>query len=135
MVLQAPGGAALAGQWYHATIASLQNDRNYASLLPHLDAARTTMPADRWIWLQSGAAYENLAAPAVQAAVEEAGSSARVEAPAILLARAEIMLRRAMEMEPDNGQVRLRLGRVLDIGGRHQEAAAMLAAEIGRAHV
>jgi tetratricopeptide (TPR) repeat protein len=128
MVLSATVGQSVARQWYHASVAYMQAERNYAALAPHLQTARALLPADSWLWLQSGAAYENLAAPAVQVAVAESGGSAKVDEPTILLARAEIMLRRALELDPDRNEARLRLGRVLDLIGRHQEAAAMLAA-------
>jgi tetratricopeptide (TPR) repeat protein len=126
MVLPASVGTFAARQWYHATMAYLQNERNYAALLPHVETARATLPADALAWLTSGVAYENLAAPAVQVAVTESGSSAKVEQPAILLVRAETMLRRALTLDATSEETRLRLGRVLDLSGRHEEAAAML---------
>jgi hypothetical protein len=112
MVLSASTGTMAARQWYYGTLAFLQNDRNYAALLPHVETARAVMPADVRVWLASGMAYENLAAPVVQVAVGSA-STARIEPPAILLARAGMMLRRGLALDPTAAEAQLRLGRVL----------------------
>lgn len=84
------------------------------------------MPADPRVWLMSGVAYENLAAPAVQSAAGSSGSSVRLEAPMILFARAEQFFRRVLVLDPLTTEARLRLGRVLDLTGRHDEASGML---------
>ena len=125
LVMSASDGTVVARQWYFATLAYLQTVRNYAGLLPQLDTARITMPADVKIWLWSGAAYENLAAPAVQVAAE--GTSARIEAPSMLYARAEGFIRKALEIDPVCAECWLRLARVEQLSGNADEAATLLA--------
>lgn len=127
LVLPTTAGTMVARKWYTATLAYLQGERNYAALLPQLETARVTMPADPWVWMMSGVAYENLAAPAVQSATASSGSGARLEAPMILFARSEQLFRHTLMLDPLRTEARLRLGRVLDLTGRHEEAAEMLA--------
>lgn len=125
LVMSSSDGTRVARQWYFATLAYLQVARNYAALLPHLETARITMPADARVWLWSGVAYENLAAPAVQVAAE--GTSARIEAPSLLYARAETFMRRALEVDPVCAECWLRLARVEQLSGNADEAAVLLA--------
>jgi tetratricopeptide (TPR) repeat protein len=125
LVMSASDGMSVARQWYFATLAYLQNGRNYAALLPHLETARITMPADAKIWLWSGVAYENLGAPPIQVAADEL--SARIETPSLLYARAEGFLRHALELDPVCPECWLRLGRVEQLSGNDDEAATLLA--------
>jgi tetratricopeptide (TPR) repeat protein len=125
VVMSSADGTSVARQWYFATLAYLQAARNYAALLPQLETARVTMPADARIWLWSGAAYENLGAPAVQVAA--VGTSARIDAPSLLYARAEGFYRRALDVDPLCAECWLRLGRVEQLSGNVDEAATLLA--------
>ena len=125
LVMPAAAGTAVARQWYFATIAYLQAERNYSALLPHLDTARIAVAADPRTWLWSGAALENLAAPVVQ--VGKGVTSAKIESPALLLARAEDFLRHALELDAACAECTLRLARVRQVLGKQEDAAALLA--------
>jgi tetratricopeptide (TPR) repeat protein len=125
LVIPAAVGTTAGRQWYLATLSYLQSDRNYAALLPHLETARVTLAGDARIWLWSGAAYENLAAPAVQVAAD--GTSARIESPTLLYARAEQFYRRGLDVDPACAECWLRLARVRQLSGHPDEAADLLA--------
>jgi len=115
--------------WYDATMEYLQNKRLYNALLPHLERARKLFPNDGRVWVFNGAAWENLAAPKVQAAAPDASSVAGK--PRDLLRQAESDFQRALELDPNLPAARLRLGRVLVLTSRYDDAAPLLqAAEI-----
>jgi tetratricopeptide (TPR) repeat protein len=122
LVLPTPRGASVAREWYLATSAFLLANRDYASGVPHLEDARKALPDDALLALYLGAAYENLAAPAVQAAIEEDGGDVRLEPRARLLQRAEEHLRAAVALDPNLPEASLRLGRVLQLTSRDDEA-------------
>ena len=119
--------------WYHATAALMQAKRDYAALQPHLAHAREILESDAPTFLLSGAAYENLAAPPIQVAIVEAGLvEVSLEPTGQLRSHAERYLRRALELDANSALARLRLGRVLQLTLRHDEAADLLrAAETG----
>ena len=120
-------GSPTAKLWYQAATAYLQQELNYSALLPLLQEARVVFPADARMFLFSGAAYENLAAPRVQSAVDDSPLGLPgVGSPEDLLRLAERYLRRALELDPRLALAQLRLGRVLDLTGRHDEAAKLL---------
>jgi tetratricopeptide (TPR) repeat protein len=112
--------------WYDATMEYLQNKRLYNALLPHLERARKLFPNDARVWLFNGAAWENLAAPKVQAAALERYSG--VGKPGELLRQAEHDFRRALELDPNLPLTKLRLGHVLVLTNRHDDAAPILQA-------
>jgi len=120
-------GSDTARLWYQAAAAYLQQERDYSALLPHAQHAREIFPDDAPTWFYSGAAYENLAAPKVQAAVDESDGTVRaLGSPEDLLKQADQYYRRALQLDPDSAMVRLRQGRVLDQLGRHEEAVVVL---------
>ena len=125
LVMPATAGSYAARQWYLATLAFMQGNRKYDSLLPHLDTARIALAADSRVWLWSGAAHENVAAPPLQVAAGV--TSARLESPTLLRARAESFYRRALELDPACAECWLRLARVHQLSGQMEEAAVLLA--------
>jgi tetratricopeptide (TPR) repeat protein len=114
------------GDWYRATVAFLQRERQYGS--DHIAHALRHLPSDARLLLMVGAQHEALASPAVQAFVET--SPGRLKLPVQSanreLAAAERRLREALATESDLVEARVRLGRVLGLRGRHADAAAEL---------
>jgi len=121
-----PASSPVVRAWYDATLTYLQAKRLYNALQPHLEHARLLFPNDGAVFLFSGAVAENLALPKVQAAV--LGPIAGVGKPADLLREAEKYYRRALELDPSLPLAKLRLGRVLSLTNRHDEAAQLLQA-------
>ena len=113
--------------WYHASASYMQQEREYSSLIPHLQYARDLFTTNPLYFLFSGAAYENLAAPRVQAAVDEADGTVRsLGTPAELWRQADRLLLQALALDPDFALAQLRRGRVLNLLGRNQEAVIFL---------
>ena len=69
-----PVGGMLVHDWYAATAEYLVSQRDYAAGVPHVEHAQRTLPGEARIALCLGAAYENLASPAIQAAFQHGQS-------------------------------------------------------------
>jgi tetratricopeptide (TPR) repeat protein len=115
-------------QWYHATIAYLQDTAMHDSV--HFDRALRLFPNDAEVLFQAGCLHETLASSRVQAVLRSATipsglvmsfGSERAE-----LEAAERFFRRALTVDPSRQEARLRLGRVLALLDRHEQAAAEL---------
>jgi len=123
-----PGHDEMVRQWYLATAAWMQQVEDHDTV--HLDRAREIFPADPDILFLSGAQRETYAAPRIQNAVRTAvlpyGIFFAVASDRGELRQAEGFFRRALEIEPDHVEARLRLGRVLGLLGRHADAAREL---------
>jgi tetratricopeptide (TPR) repeat protein len=115
-------------QWYRATAAWMQRVEDHDT--EHLDRAREIFAADPDILFLSGSQRETYAAPHIQHAVRSAvlpyGVSFAVSSDRGELRQAEGFFRRALEIAPDHLEARLRLGRVLGLLGRHDDAAREL---------
>jgi tetratricopeptide (TPR) repeat protein len=124
----APGRDAMVRQWYRATAAWMQQAEDHDTV--HLDHARELFPTDPDILFLSGAQHETYGAARIQSAVQTAalpfGVSFAVESERGELRQAEGYFRRALEIAPDHVEARLRLGRVLGLVGRHDDAAREL---------
>jgi len=124
----APGRDAMVRLWYRATAAWMQQVEDHDTV--HLDHAREIFPADGDILFLSGAQHETYAGAQIQSAVQTAvlpsGVSFAVESERGELRQAEGFLRRAVEVDPNHAEARLRLGRVLGLLGRHADAAREL---------
>ena len=125
LVMPSIGGGAVARQWYLTTLAFLQGTRNYDALFPHLDTARIALANDARVWLWSGAAQENAAAPPQQ--VGAGVTNGKIDSPTLLLARAEAFYRRALELDAACAECSLRLARVRQLSGQMEEAATLIA--------
>lgn len=121
-----PAASPVVRAWYDATVPYMQSKRLYNGLLPQLEHARLLFPADAVVYLFSGAVSENLALTKVQAAVQNTGATSSVGKPADLLKDAEKYYRRAIELDAALPLTRLRLGRVLVLNNRNEEAAQLL---------
>lgn len=119
--------SATARLWYQAAAEYMQQERDYSALLPHLEQARANFKLDALYFFFSGAAYENLAAPRIQAAAEEFDAGVRaLGSPAELLVQADKYFRQALDLDPDLALAQLRRGRVLTLTKRYEEAVTAL---------
>jgi tetratricopeptide (TPR) repeat protein len=116
--------------WYRATTAYLEREEQLAYALPHLNAGLRLLPGDAHLLFYAGALHETFAGPPVQAASRELesreGLKSEVGSVETELELAEKCFRRALAADPRLAEARLRLGRVLGLQGRHDEAAAEL---------
>ena len=115
--------------WYRAVSAHLFREGELARVTTHLTRARQVFPQEPVLLRDSGYLHQELASPAIQAAVEELRSadvSVRVSSRRAELQRAERFFRDALALAPDDADVRVRLGHTLGELGMHQEAAAEL---------
>jgi tetratricopeptide (TPR) repeat protein len=124
----APGRDEMARQWYVATASWMQEQADHDSV--HLDRARAIFPKDPDVLFLSGCEHETYASPTIQNAMREAnlprGVRPFVDGDGTELHRAETFLRGALAARPDFGEARIRLGRVLALLDRHDEAAVEL---------
>jgi tetratricopeptide (TPR) repeat protein len=115
--------------WYRATVAHQEQRRQYGYARPHLGHALEVLPDDPYLHFYSGVMLENIAAPPVQVTIESLAES-RFYSPGgsakASLTNAEAALRRALALDPTLAMARLRLGRVVGLRGRHDEAARVL---------
>lgn len=117
--------------WYRATMAALLD-------LSQLDGAHTAaalqlLPGDSAVLFLAGAHHEMLASPRYQSAVatRALGGVSVMESEAEELRRAEELFRRALQVDPEYLEARLRLGQVLGRLGRHADALTELRAVSG----
>jgi tetratricopeptide (TPR) repeat protein len=122
-----PPNGTLVRDWYLATAEYLLTEHDYAAGVPHLEHARSVLSGEARIALYLGAAYENLAAPPVQAAYQNGASALVIGSRPTLLRKAEFQLRSALLLEPDTTDASLRLGRTLLLMARPSEALPLLA--------
>jgi tetratricopeptide (TPR) repeat protein len=136
--------------WYHATSALLLARRAYGELAPQLERARTLLPADPHSLFDRACYAETLGLPVVQAFVEDRpaapprGASMNWTArppPAlsgipdadVANGEAERLFRRVLAIDGTYVEARVRLARMLDLRGRHDEALTQLTAALAGA--
>jgi len=118
--------------WYQATSALLVSWSEYAEVRQHLGYAIAIYPRDPELLVLAGAVHEAWAEARIQipaqdaVAMHPAGTvTLPVQSASIEHGVAEAFFRRALEMAPgDIPEARLRLGRLLGLDGKHDEAAA-----------
>jgi hypothetical protein len=112
--------------WYRATSAWQISRHHFTDALPHLERARRVVPMDPRIFLASGGVAEMLATPRIQGMIRTtalpAGVVIDVPSERSNLRNAEAFYRRALELDPELTEARIRLGRVLGLQGHHEEA-------------
>jgi hypothetical protein len=124
----APQGDLTVRHWYHATIAYFQGTAMYDP--QHFERALRLFPTDAEVVFQAGCLHESLASSRVQAVLRSA-TIPRGMAPSFKSERAELetaerFFRGALELDPSRQEIRVRLGRVLGLLDRHEQAAAEL---------
>jgi hypothetical protein len=124
-----PARDSVARQWYRATAAWMM-DRDYHDPA-HIGRGLEIFPEDPLLLFLSGCQHEGFTRPAVRAAERVAaplGFTLGVTSERAEWAEAERKFRRAIGRDPQLGEARLHLGRVLLVRRRHQEAAVELRA-------
>jgi tetratricopeptide (TPR) repeat protein len=124
--LREPAKDPFVSAWYRATAAWFEAEYLLGFAEPHLAEALSVFPGDPWLQFYRGALYEALAAPRYQN-IARSGPELRRErrtlaAPATQLLRAEGCFRRAVALDPEFAEARLRLGHVLFQRGAASEA-------------
>lgn len=124
----APQQDPMVRQWYHATIAYLQDTAMHDPV--HFDRALRLFPDDAEVLFQAGCLHETLASPRVQEVLRSAtiprGLVMSFKSERAELETAERFFRRSLEVDPARQETRLRLGRVLGLLDRHEQAAVEL---------
>lgn len=116
-------------RWYQSLAVFFASKGLLADSVPHLERARQLFPSDANILAASGRLYETLAAPHIQNFAETAratGTVLTIGSERANLRRAEGYFRRAVDLDAGFAEARVRLGRVIGLSGRHQEAADQL---------
>jgi len=123
-----PGHDEMVRQWYRATAAWMQLREDHDRL--HLDRARTIFPNDTDILFLSACQRETFAGVPIQTAIRSAilpsGVTLDVGSERVELREAEALFHRVLELRSDDGEARMRYGRVLAGLGKHAEAAVEL---------
>lgn len=120
-----PAGDAMVRLWYQAMGSHLQSHHEFAHAAPLLAEGRRLFPRDGRILLYVGCIHESYAASRVQAWVGSAQSGSYapdVRSRRTELQQAEALFREAVKADPSLYEARLRLGRVLALLGRPDEA-------------
>ena len=116
--------------WYLAVAAFMQSRTRVADLVPHLERARRLFENDPDVLFATAMLHETMASPEVQDAVLEQplppGLKPLVTAARIHFGEARTFFRRAVERRPGFTEARIRLGRVLSLLGRHEDAVREL---------
>jgi tetratricopeptide (TPR) repeat protein len=116
--------------WYRATTAYLENEEQFAYAVPHLNAGLRLLPGDARLLFYAGALHEAFASGSVQAAARALESRADLKSEVgsveAELELAEKFFRSALVADSQFAEARLRLGRVLGLLGRDDEATAQL---------
>jgi tetratricopeptide (TPR) repeat protein len=116
--------------WYRATTAYLEKEEQLAYAVPHLNAGLRLLPGDARLLFYAGALHGAFAGGSVQAAARalesRPGLKSEVGSVEAELEEAEKFFRRALVADPAFAEARLRLGRVLGLLGRHDEATVQL---------
>jgi tetratricopeptide (TPR) repeat protein len=118
-----------AKQWYRTVAAVFAIQRLLTESDAHLIRARQVFPVDAELAAASGRLHETYAAPRVQSFIEEGGSNDVrnvVGSERSNLRKAEASYRKAIELDSQMLEARLHLGRVMGLGGRHEDAIDQL---------
>ena len=134
LLLLVPEGKDFARRWFHAVALQDRLDDCFEEAIRWIDIGAQWFPADAAILLTRGMIYESLAVRQRRLSREMPpfGSRAREAHLAAVLERAErfrqarLSLERAVVADPALGEARLRLGHVLWLLGKGDEARAVL---------
>jgi tetratricopeptide (TPR) repeat protein len=116
----------LARQWYIATTAYMQSRRFLAYARENLEYALKVLPSDDRIQFYAGVLHEIYALPSNQNLVLPRFGRLAYGKKESELREAQQFFRKAIKLNPDFTEARLRLGRVTGLLGRHDEAVEEL---------
>lgn len=124
----APSKDDMVRQWYRATAAWMQQVAEHETL--HLDRGRGLFPSDADLAFLAACEHETFASPAIQVAMRTTtapvGFSFTIGNDRTELKEAETLFRSALALRPEFPEAKVRLGRVLGLLGRHEDAAKEL---------
>ena len=136
-VLPSPADDPFVRQWYRSTTAHMFGNLRWDESEDQLDFARRTIGPDARLEFDTGCLYERLAAPSVTIvmdALHRTQPVGPVRSRAASLSRAEAAFKEAVRLDPGFVEARVRLGRVMTLRGRSEEALELLRpVEEGRA--
>jgi hypothetical protein len=116
--------------WYRATMVYLLREEQFGDAYPHMKAALDAIAGDARLLFYAGAMHETFASGSAQAVARALESRvdlrSDVRSMEDELEKAETFFRKSLIADPQFSEARLRLGRVLGLLGRHQEAGAEL---------
>ena len=125
-----PAGDGTVLRWYKATASYLLMTSSLSDAGAQLDRGRQLFPGDADLLFFSGCVHEAYSAPQLQNAARLAvlppGRTINLGSPRSHLQDAEGYFRKALERDARLAEARVRLGHVLGVLGRHQEAAEQL---------
>ena len=149
-----PANDPFVGTWYHATTAFMFQRGLYGEAMPHLESAAVVLPDDARALFDRGCYAELQGLPRSQVLLSDAdllalrarrsGRSSLIRTPTPASPQlqlsippenetndeAERLFRRALRADSSFVEARVRLGRLLGVRKRHDEAASELAAAI-----
>jgi tetratricopeptide (TPR) repeat protein len=119
------------GEWYHAVAAYLFAEGMNGDATPHLQEAARVLPGDARLLFDRGSYAETFGLPIYQTVHDAASAKpntfvSRIPPEDKTNAEAERLYRRALEIEAGYLEARVRLARLLDRRGQHDEAAAQI---------
>ena len=124
--MPAPSSDPFVDLWYRATSAFLIAEADYAAAERHLSQARLVIPDNAHVWIASSVPHAYFARPPVQHAASRVrippGSELQVQDERRELQQAQRHLQRALGLDSENAEARLRLGRVLALSQMHEDA-------------
>jgi hypothetical protein len=130
LITPSPAASDLAVLWTRATAAHLLSRLDYAESVPHLQWARARFPDEASLALDSGRLQEIFGSARIQTAARSVavvtGLHLAVSSTATHLKAAEPLFRRAVQLQVDLTEARVRLGRALALTGRPAEAVTQL---------
>jgi tetratricopeptide (TPR) repeat protein len=113
--------------WYVATSAYGQYHERY---MRHEDAGAQMFPGDAEMQFFAGCLHEMFASPRMQSLARSVrlpgGVAHGIGSASSELGKAQELFHRALERDPEFVEARIRLGRVLHLRGRHEQAAGEL---------
>ena len=113
--------------WYLATCAYGQYHERHTR---QEDRAVELFPEDAQVLFLAGSVHENFASPRMQLLASSMrlpwGTAHGIESERSELRKAEALFRRALQADPALVEARIRLGRVLHLLGRHEQALRLL---------
>jgi tetratricopeptide (TPR) repeat protein len=130
-LLPLPAQDRLVRHWYSATTAYMQSRRDLGDSGRNLTSALTKFPADARILFYAGVLHEIYASPVSQNYSLPPGWEIVYGSEEKELKAARKLLQKAVAIDPNFMEARLRYGRVLGLLGKHQEAAAELQVAAG----
>jgi tetratricopeptide (TPR) repeat protein len=127
-----PKQDAMARQWYVATTAYMQSRRLLAYAKQNLAEALDLFPSDDRILFYAATQHETWASPVNQNVFLPRGGRVSYGSKEEELKEAEKLYRKALRVNPDFAEAHLRLGRVLLLLGRPQQAYPELREAAGK---